>query len=55
MDVDEAGLLALGFAVSAAVGYAALRWLVSLLERGRFWRFGIYCLFVGAVSLFWLS
>jgi len=54
MDVGEAGLLALGFAVSAAVGYAALRWLVSLLERGRFWRFGIYCLFVGAVSLFWL-
>ncbi|MAI19723.1 MAG: hypothetical protein CMF28_00570 [Kiritimatiellaceae bacterium] len=50
----EARVLALGFVVAAGVGYGALRWLVLLLERGRFWRFGIYCLVVGALSLFWL-
>lgn len=42
-----------GFILSAAVGYGALHWLVSMLERGRFWHFGIYCLVVGSISL-WL-
>ena len=49
--------LGVGLAVSAVVGYFSLKWLVSLLQRGRFWRFGIYCLSVGALtfSLFHLS
>jgi undecaprenyl pyrophosphate phosphatase UppP len=47
-------ILLWGFALAAAVGYVALRWLVSLLERGRFWRFGIYCITVGISSLVYL-
>ncbi|MDZ8117092.1 undecaprenyl-diphosphate phosphatase [Pontiella agarivorans] len=43
--------LVVGFAVSAVVGYFSLKWLVSLLQRGRFWRFGIYCLSVGLITL----
>jgi undecaprenyl-diphosphatase len=44
--------LGLGFLVSAVVGYFSIKWLVSLLQRGRFWRFGIYCLAVGVATFF---
>ena len=47
--------LAVGFLVSAVVGYFSIKWLVSLLQRGRFWRFGIYCLCTGLASLLLLS
>ena len=47
-------LLLWGFLLSAAVGYVALRWLVSLLERGHFWRFGIYCIVVGLSSFIYM-
>jgi undecaprenyl-diphosphatase len=43
--------LVAGFVVSAVVGYFSIKWLVSLLQRGRFWRFGIYCLSIGAITL----
>ena len=43
--------LGVGFLVSAVVGYFSIKWLVSLLHRGRFWRFGIYCLSVGFITL----
>jgi undecaprenyl-diphosphatase len=39
-----------GLVVSAVVGYYSLKWLVSLLQRGRFWRFGIYCLSMGLIT-----
>lgn len=42
--------LMVGFVVSAVVGYFSIKWLVSLLQRGRFWLFGIYCLSVGLVT-----
>ena len=44
-----------GFFLSAAVGYGALTWLVSILERGRFWYFGVYCLGLGVISLLFLG
>ena len=47
--------LILGFAVSAVVGYFSIKWLVSLLQRGRFWRFGIYCLSIGIFTFALLS
>jgi undecaprenyl-diphosphatase len=47
--------LTVGFLVSAVVGYFSIKWLVSLLQRGRFWRFGIYCLIVGVTTFFLLS
>jgi undecaprenyl-diphosphatase len=43
--------LIIGFVVSAVIGYFSIKWLVSLLRRGRFWRFGIYCLALGILSL----
>lgn len=43
--------LVVGFLISAVVGYFSIKWLVSLLQRGRFWRFGIYCLSVGGITL----
>lgn len=37
--------------VSAAVGYAALRVVVGLVSRGRFWVFGVWCLVAGAAAV----
>ena len=47
--------LTVGFVISSIVGYFSIKWLVSLLQRGRFWRFGIYCLTLGLVTFFLLS
>ena len=47
--------LFLGFIISAVVGFWALSWLVSILSKGRFWYFGIYCIVVGFVCLLILS
>ena len=44
-------VLAWGFILSALIGYLALSWLVLLLERGRFWFFGVYCLVAGILSI----
>ncbi len=48
-------VLTLGFAVSAVVGVLALKWLVSLLQHGRFWRFGIYCIAFGTFALLFFT
>lgn len=37
--------------VGAAVGYVALRLLVGMLVRGKFWVFGFYCFAVGLATL----
>ena len=37
-------------ALAGAVGYAALRAVVRVLDRGSFWAFGPYCLAVGALA-----
>lgn len=47
--------LILGFVFSAVVGYFSIKWLVSLLQRGRFWYFGVYCLSMGALTFVLLS
>lgn len=41
----------LGFFVSALVGYLSVAWMVRLLGRRNFWRFGFYCLAVGLLGL----
>ena len=43
-----------GVAVSAIVGYISLIFLVKLLQRQKFWVFGIYCLVVGACATLFL-
>jgi len=47
--------LAVGIAVAAVVGYAALAGLARVLTSGRFWWFGFYSLAVGGLSLLALS
>jgi undecaprenyl-diphosphatase len=51
----HAGVLAalLGMVLSFVAGLAALRWLSSWLEHGRWYLFGIYCLVASGV-VFWL-
>ncbi len=49
--VSAADALA-GVAVSGVVGYFALKFLVRILDAGRFWIFGIYCLLAGSVFTF---
>ncbi len=49
----EVWLLAAGFAVSAAVGYAALAWLMSLLKRGKLALFSKYLYCLGTAVLVW--
>ncbi|MBU9889383.1 MAG: undecaprenyl-diphosphate phosphatase [Candidatus Omnitrophica bacterium] len=36
-----------GFATSAVTGYLVVRWLMSVIQKGRFFLFGYYCLVVG--------
>ena len=38
-----------GFFAAAVTGYIAIRWLMNLIQKGRFYLFGYYCI---AVSLF---
>lgn len=42
---------ALGFTLSATVGYLSVAWMVQLLGRRNFWRFGFYCLALGLAGL----
>ena len=45
------GLAIVGFVLAAIVGYASVAWMVRLLNRRHFWRFGFYCLTVGLLGL----
>ena len=36
------------------VGYISLKWLLGLLESGRFHLFGYYCMFMGLLTLIML-
>ena len=47
------GVLAVGAAVSFAVGLAALGWLVRWLRQGRLHRFAWYLLVLGPVVIVW--
>ena len=60
MRVPESGehiagwLLFFGALVAATVGWVALKLLVSMLKKGAFWLFGIYCITIGLLSLLML-
>lgn len=47
----SAGMCLAGAAVSFVVGLGAIHLLVSTLNSGKFWMFGIYCLVAGVVSM----
>ena len=46
---SHAGPTLVGFLMAAVTGYIAIRWLMNLIQKGRFYLFGYYCI---AVSLF---
>jgi undecaprenyl-diphosphatase len=45
-------LLMMGIVISAIVGYFALSLLIRILRGRYFWCFGIYCLIVGCLTIF---
>lgn len=51
--LDLAGIevLLAGLITSFVVGWAALRWLIGMLERGHFHRFAYYCFLIGIIGL----
>ena len=48
---DSIAFSVIGMAASFFAGLAALRWLSSWLENGRWWLFGVYCLLASCVVL----
>ncbi len=44
-------LLLIGVVISAAVGLIALRWLIKLIERGKFHQFAFWCIPLGVILL----
>jgi len=48
---DQAWQYAVGAAVAGVVGFAAIKWFVGLLSKGKLWMFGAYCYAVGTVVL----
>ena len=40
-----------GFVTSFCVGVISLRWLLGWLEAGKFYYFGIYCFFIGVLTI----
>ena len=46
-----AALLIIGFLSAFISGYAACKWMVSLVKKGKLLWFGIYCLVIGLVAI----
>jgi len=46
-------VLLVGFLSSLLVGWISLRWLLGLIQEGKFHWFGIYCILLGLIS--WLA
>lgn len=53
-EVEWVGLL-IGSTAAFASGWAALRLLLRLLRRGRFWVFAVYCALVGTATILWAA
>jgi undecaprenyl-diphosphatase len=43
-------VLLVGFLSSLIVGWVSLKWLLGLIKSGKFYWFGVYCLFIGLLS-----
>jgi undecaprenyl-diphosphatase len=43
-----------GFLAAVTTGYIAIRWLMDLVRKGRFYLFGYYCIAVGIFALIFL-
>lgn len=52
--IESIPIMLVGVLVSFVVGYLSLKWLVSLIKHGKFYRFAWYNLVLGIVVLLWL-
>jgi len=52
---EEAPMLVLGTVVSAVTAFAAVKWLLTYLQRNNFVAFGWYRIVLGAVILIYLG
>lgn len=43
-------ILIVGFLSSLIVGWVSLKWLLGLIRSGKFYWFGVYCIFLGMLS-----
>jgi len=53
MGIDQAGIetLLAGLVTSFVIGWASLKWLIGMLERGHFHWFAYYCFAIGFIGL----
>lgn len=49
------GELLVGLLVSGVTGYLAIGWVIQIVQRVGLFPFGIYCVLLGGLGLFWLS
>lgn len=47
--------LFLGVLVSFVVGYLSIKWLLSIIQHGKLWYFGIYCWIIGLATVLYCT
>jgi undecaprenyl-diphosphatase len=52
--INEIGILAIGFIAAFIVGYLAIRFLLKVIQTGKFSWFAPYCAFIGIIVLIFL-
>ena len=50
--VVPAAILAAGFVAAFLAGWAACKWMVAIVKRGKLWYFAVYCVIVGLIAIF---
>jgi len=53
-DTGQIPVYLLGTAAAALVGYISIAFLLSIIKKGKFFYFGLYCLLVGLLGIFLL-
>ena len=45
------GVLVIGFIAAFLSGYAACKWMINIVKKGKLYYFAIYCFIVGIIAL----
>lgn len=51
LESSQFGVYAAGAVTAFAIGYLSIAWLMSLIRKGQFFYFGLYCLLIGVSGL----
>jgi len=54
LESAQLGAYAAGAAAAFVIGYLSIAWLMSLIKKGQFFYFGLYCLLIGVSGLVFL-